>query len=85
MSLWSSASAVADVPAEPWAVDRLALPLFTVAVQLGFVVGAAASAVANLRDRGPDPRSPGIRRHNLDCWRPDTGERVGRRPALEKP
>jgi len=51
MSLWFSASAVVPQLAEEWRLDAAGKAWLTVSVQLGFVVGAALSAVTNLADR----------------------------------
>jgi MFS family permease len=57
LAVWFSASAVAPALEREWGVG--AVPL-TVAVQLGFVVGAVGSAVLTLADR--------IRPHRLLAW-----------------
>jgi len=56
MSLWFSATAISDPLALVLAVDPSRMASLTLAVQLGFVVGAAASAVANVGDRVPARR-----------------------------
>jgi MFS family permease len=50
MAPWFSASAVAPVIASEWSLDRLGLPALTIAVQLGFVVGALALAATAAAD-----------------------------------
>jgi len=50
MGPWFSASAVAPLLASDWNLDRLGLPALTIAVQLGFVVGALALAVTGAAD-----------------------------------
>ena len=51
MALWFSASAVVPSLRADWDVSRTSATLLTVAVQLGFVTGALASAALNLADR----------------------------------
>ncbi len=51
MSLWFSASAVAPQLAAAWSLGPGQVAWLTASVQLGFVVGALASALANLPDR----------------------------------
>jgi len=51
LSLWFSASAVADSLVSDWGLRREDLPWLTVSVQIGFVVGALGSALLNLADR----------------------------------
>lgn len=51
LSLWFSASAVADSLVSDWGLSREDLPWLTVSVQIGFVVGALGSALLNLADR----------------------------------
>jgi MFS family permease len=51
MSLWFSASAVADSLKVAWTLTDAQVPLLTLAVQVGFVVGALLSALLNLADR----------------------------------
>ncbi|MHC4989467.1 MAG: MFS transporter [Planctomycetota bacterium] len=51
MTLWFSASAVAPQMAEQWQLGDAGRSWLTIAVQLGFVVGALGSAVLNLADR----------------------------------
>lgn len=53
LSLWFSASAVADSLQDAWALSDAQVPLLTLTVQIGFVVGALASALLNLADRVP--------------------------------
>jgi MFS family permease len=50
MAPWFSASAVAPLLSVDWDLDRLGLPVLTIAVQLGFVVGALALAVTGAAD-----------------------------------
>ncbi len=50
MSLWFSATAVAPALAEHWRLDTAQVAWLTMAVQLGFVVGALASALLNVPD-----------------------------------
>ena len=50
MAPWFSASAVAPLIASEWGLDRLGLPALTIAVQLGFAVGALALAATAAAD-----------------------------------
>ena len=50
MAPWFSASAVAPLIGSEWGLDRLGLPILTIAVQLGFVVGALGLAVTGAAD-----------------------------------
>jgi MFS family permease len=50
MAPWFSASAVATPLAAEWQLDRLGLPTLTVAVQVGFAVGALALAATAAAD-----------------------------------
>ena len=50
MSPWFSASAVAPLLVRGWGLDGLDLPLLTIAVQLGFVVGALLLAATGAAD-----------------------------------
>lgn len=56
MALWFSASAVVPQLANEWGLDVARQAWLTVSVQIGFVVGALASAVSNLSDRVPAHR-----------------------------
>lgn len=56
MSLWFSASAVVPQLTLEWGLGPGAQSWLTMSVQLGFVVGALASAVLNLSDRVPAQR-----------------------------
>ena len=56
MSLWFSASAVTQALRESWDLSRGAESWLTISVQLGFVLGALASAVLNLSERIAPPR-----------------------------
>lgn len=51
MALWFSASAVTGALKEEWALSPTEISWLTISVQLGFVIGALASAVFNLSDR----------------------------------
>jgi MFS family permease len=51
MALWFSASAVNSALKEEWTLSPTAVSWLTISVQLGFVIGALASAVLNLSDR----------------------------------
>jgi len=51
LSIWFSASAVADSLKTAWELTDAQLPLLTLSVQIGFVVGALLSAFLNLADR----------------------------------
>ncbi|MBC7851911.1 MAG: MFS transporter [Pirellulaceae bacterium] len=51
MALWFSASAVHGALKEEWSLSPTAVSWLTISVQLGFVVGALASAILNLSDR----------------------------------
>jgi MFS family permease len=55
MSTWFSASAVLAQLRALWSLDAATAAGLTIAVQLGFVIGALASAITNLPDR-VDPR-----------------------------
>ena len=54
--MWFSASSVSDTLADVLGFHVSRLPLLTLSVQLGFVVGAAGLAVSNLADRVPTRR-----------------------------
>ena len=56
MSVWFSASAVVPAVTREWGLSTSGQAWLTMAVQLGFVVGAFGSAVLNLADRVPGPR-----------------------------
>jgi MFS family permease len=56
MATWFSASAVVPSLMSEWGVGRAGAGLLTVAVQVGFVVGAVGSAVLNLPDIVPAHR-----------------------------
>ena len=56
MATWFSASAVVPSLMQEWALGPGAAGLLTVSVQVGFVVGAVASAVVNLPDILPAHR-----------------------------
>lgn len=56
MACWFSASAVVPALRAEWGVTAIQATLLTVAVQVGFVVGAVGSAAANLADRFPAHR-----------------------------
>src|SRR6185369_14456649 len=51
MALWFSASAVTGALKLEWSLSATAVAWLTISVQLGFVIGALASAVFNLSDR----------------------------------
>ena len=53
MAVWFSASAVVPSLSELWALSDSGRSWLTMSVQIGFVVGAFASAVLNLADRVP--------------------------------
>lgn len=53
LSLWFSASAVSSSLKEAWELSDAQIPWLTLTVQIGFVVGAVVSALANLADRIP--------------------------------
>jgi len=53
LALWFSASAVAVSLGDAWGIAEGDLYLLTIPVQIGFVIGAVASAIANLADRVP--------------------------------
>jgi len=55
MSVWFSASAVLPALTGEWGLSSSGQAWLTMAVQLGFVVGAFGSAALNLADRIPDP------------------------------
>ena len=50
MAPWFSASAVASPLAAEWGLERLGLPTLTIAVQLGFAIGALAIAASAAAD-----------------------------------
>lgn len=56
MTVWFSATAVAPQLAEAWALGTAGAAWLTMAVQLGFVTGAAGSALLNLADIWPARR-----------------------------
>ena len=56
MATWFSASAVSPSLMQEWGLGRGAAGLLTVSVQVGFVVGAVASALVNLPDILPAHR-----------------------------
>jgi MFS family permease len=56
MALWFTGSAVGPTLAERWSLSPSAVGWLTTAVQLGFVVGTALSAVFNLADVMPSRR-----------------------------
>ncbi len=56
MGVWFSASAVVPQLTEEWGLDGGQRAWLTMSVQLGFVVGALASATLNLSDRVTVPR-----------------------------
>lgn len=56
MALWFSASAVVPALRDAWGISRTGGTWLTAAVQLGFVVGAVASAATNLADIVHPPR-----------------------------
>jgi len=56
MSVWFSASAVVPALTGEWGLSPSGQAWLTMAVQLGFVIGALGSAVFNLADRIPGPR-----------------------------
>jgi MFS family permease len=60
MATWFSASAVVSSLMQEWGLGRGAAGLLTVAVQVGFVVGAVGAALVNLPDIVPAPRLIGI-------------------------
>ena len=51
MVLWFSASAVTPALKQPWGLSDGAAAWLTISVQIGFVIGALASAVLNLSER----------------------------------
>jgi MFS family permease len=53
MSVWFSASAIVPALVAAWGLTASAQAWLTMSVQLGFVVGALASALLNLADRIP--------------------------------
>ena len=56
MTTWFSASAVVPQLRDDWALSGTEVSFLTIAVQLGFVVGALASALFNLADVFPPRR-----------------------------
>ncbi len=56
MATWFAASAVAPALREAWSLSSMQATLLTSAVQIGFVVGALASALATLADLVDPPR-----------------------------
>jgi len=55
MALWFSATAVTPALKSSWGLSDGAVAWLTISVQLGFVIGALASAVLNLSDRFSAP------------------------------
>ncbi|MFC5995506.1 MFS transporter [Pseudonocardia hispaniensis] len=53
MAMWFSASAVVPALREAWHIGDLQAVWLTASVQVGFVIGAAASTLLNLPDRVP--------------------------------
>ena len=53
MATWFSASAVVPALTQAWNLDEAGRAWLTMSVQLGFVIGALASALFNLADRIP--------------------------------
>ncbi len=60
VSTWFAASAAAPALRAEWEIGQVAEALLTIGVQLGFVVGALASAATNLPDRVSPPRLMGV-------------------------
>lgn len=56
MALWFSASAVTPELRDRWALSPSAQAWLTISVQLGFALGALASAVLNIQERVGGPR-----------------------------
>jgi MFS family permease len=56
MSVWFSASAAVPALTKVWSLDSSGQAWLTMAIQIGFVAGALASAVLNLADLVPSPR-----------------------------
>jgi MFS family permease len=56
MTTWFSASAVVPQLREAWDLDPTGAAMLTIAVQVGFVVGAVASATLGVADRFPPTR-----------------------------
>lgn len=56
MAVWFSASAVVAALTNAWTLDESGRAWLTLSVQIGFVVGALASAWLNLSDRVPTAR-----------------------------
>ena len=56
MGVWFSASAVVPVVTTLWQLDGAGQAWLTMSVQIGFVIGALASAILNLADRIPAHR-----------------------------
>ncbi|MFQ5557160.1 MAG: MFS transporter, partial [Acidimicrobiales bacterium] len=56
MSPWFSTAAVLSQLRADWDLDRVTGSWLTIAVQLGFVLGALVSALLNLADRVPSRR-----------------------------
>ena len=56
MAVWFSTSAVVPALTREWGLSPSGQAWMTMAVQLGFVIGALGSAVLNLADRIPSPR-----------------------------
>src|SRR5687767_12583809 len=55
MALWFSATAVTPALTKAWGLSEGAATWLTISVQLGFVIGALASAVFNLSERIAPP------------------------------
>jgi len=60
VATWFAASAAAPALRAEWEIGQVGEALLTIGVQLGFVVGALASAVSNLPDRVDPPRLLGV-------------------------
>src|SRR6187551_2190415 len=56
MALWFTGSAVGPTLAQQWSLSTTDVAWLTTAVQLGFVVGTAVSALLNLADVMPSRR-----------------------------
>src|SRR5687767_15006066 len=56
MALWFSATAVTPALQRRWNLSPSDVAWLTISVQIGFVVGALASAVLNLSERVSPPR-----------------------------
>jgi MFS family permease len=60
IATWFAASAAAPALRDQWEIGQVGEAMLIIGVQLGFVVGALASAISNLPDRVHPPRLMGL-------------------------